>query len=62
MKFFKLIFFFFIIYFIRKFIEMYRNVKRMQLDLEAQKNKPNASSGPQNAQTTVIDADFKVMD
>lgn len=41
---------------------MYRNVKRMQLDLEAQKNKPNASSGPQNAQTTVIDADFKVMD
>ncbi len=62
MKFFKLIFFFFIIYFIRKFIEMYRNVKRMQIDLEAQKNKSNTSHGPQNAQSAVIDADFKVVD
>ena len=61
MKLFKIVLLFFLIYFIRRFIQMYRTMKAIQ------QNKDNEPQGPSSAQRPategkVVDADFKVVD
>ena len=58
MRLFKIILVFFAIYFIKRFIEMYRVMKRIQYEQAMQKNK--SSSNDVKAEKT-IDADFKII-
>ncbi len=58
MRLFKIILVFFAIYFIKRFIEMYRVMKRIQDEQAMQKNK--SSSNDVKAEKT-IDADFKII-
>ena len=58
MRLFKIILVFFAIYFIKRFIEMYRVMKRIQDEQAMQKNK--SSTNDVKAEKT-IDADFKII-
>ncbi len=58
MRLFKIILVFFAIYFIKRFIEMYRVMKRIQDEQAMQKNK--SSSNEVKAEKT-INADFKII-
>jgi hypothetical protein len=60
MKILKIISIFFIIYFIRRFIQLYRAMKKIQ---EAQaKGQTYTKSAPNTAPENIINADFKVVD
>lgn len=48
----------FLIYFIKRFVEMYRVMKRIQEQQDAKK----PQNGPPQKDKNVIDADYKVMD
>lgn len=58
MRLFKIILVFFAIYFIKRFIEMYRVMKRIQDEQTMRKN--TTSSNDLKAEKT-IDADFKII-
>ena len=58
MRLFKIILVFFAIYFIKRFIEMYRVMKRIQDEQAMQKNK--STSNEVKAEKT-INADFKII-
>ncbi|MES2525716.1 MAG: hypothetical protein V4598_01460 [Bdellovibrionota bacterium] len=64
MKLFKLILFFFAIYFIRRFWQMYRAMERRGQELQARENAQN--SAPKEPSPTnndkIVDAEFKVID
>lgn len=64
MKLFKLILFFFAIYFIRRFWQMYKAMERRGQELQEQenalKNAPKAPSPSNNDK--IVDAEFKVID
>ena len=68
MKILKVIGVFILIYFIRRFIEMYRMMKQMQeTQLRTAQNEHNHNhahyqTNAQNKQSTVVEADFKVVD
>ena len=58
MRLFKIILVFFAIYFIKRFIEMYRVMKRIQAEQTMRKN--TTSSNDLKVEKT-IDADFKII-
>jgi len=58
MRLFKIILVFFAIYFIKRFLEMYRVMKRIQAEQTMRKN--TTSSNDLKAEKT-IDADFKII-
>ena len=60
MKLIKIIFFFFIIYFVRRFIQLYRAMKKIRESQEQGKtyNEYNA----EKTKSKVVDADFKIVD
>lgn len=57
MKLLKIIIIFFLIYFIRRFIQMYRVMKKIQ-----EEKKLNPQAPPSSSHSDAIDADFKVVD
>ena len=60
MKLIKIISFFFIIYFVRRFIQLYKAMKKIQnAQAEGKSYKEYTSEAPKG---TVINADFKVVD
>lgn len=65
MKLLKIILVVFLIYFIRRFIQMYKVVKALQ-ENQAQNQKPTSPEDnqgePQKKNDKVVEADFKVMD
>ena len=60
MKLIKIIIFFFIIYFVRRFIQLYRAMKKIQ-DSQAQGKTYNEFSA-EKTKSKVVDADFKIVD
>lgn len=63
MRILKILSVFFLIYFIKRFMEMYRVMKNIQDQQLAQKRNDHAQpQRPQQNTKKVIDADFKVMD
>ena len=60
MKLIKIISFFFIIYFVRRFIQLYRAMKKIQ-QAQAQ-GKTYHEHTSQNSKGNVVEADFKVVD
>ncbi len=60
MKLIKIIFFFFIIYFVRRFIQLYRAMKKIQ-DSQAQGKTYNEYNA-ETKKSKVVDADFKIVD
>lgn len=60
MNLFKIILFIFIVYFIRRFIQMYRALKAIQLEREMQEAQEQKKQDTKNSDT--IEADYKVMD
>jgi hypothetical protein len=55
----KIICFFFLIYFVRRFIQLYRAMGRIQ---EMQKRNQELNRGTAKPQRHVVEADFKVVD
>jgi Flp pilus assembly protein TadG len=64
MRLLKIIAVFFIIYFIRRFFQMYRAMKQIQEQAaqNAAKEQQQATSNPVPPNDKVVDAEFKVMD
>ncbi len=60
MKLFKLILFFFAVYFIRRFWQMYRAMEKRGQELQAQENAPKEPAPIDKGKT--VDAEFKVID
>lgn len=61
MKLFKIILFFFAIYFIRRFIQFYRAVERRGRDIQAQEATPE-DSPKTTPDGKVVEAEYKVVD
>lgn len=61
MKLLKLICFLFLIYFIRRFIQMYKVVKRLQ-EQQAQGPQYQQQQTPKSQTGSVVEADYKVVD
>lgn len=64
MKLLKIIFFFIVVYFVRRFIQMYRAMKRLQEDqlLKAQQQQNQYRPSSPQQDNGVINAEFKVID
>lgn len=66
MRLFKILLVILAIYFIRRFIQMYRVMKNIQQQQDilrkSQQQSQNTQQNPFTKQKNVIDADFKVMD
>lgn len=60
MKLLKLLAFIFLIYFIRRFIQMYRALKKIQLQEGQELKKESYSQETKNS--NVVEADYKVVD
>ncbi len=61
MRLFKLLIVIFGVYFIRRFIQMYRVMKRIQEQQQAQAQNHQASGAP-HKQPSAIDAEYRVVD
>jgi Na+/H+ antiporter NhaC len=62
MKLLKIIIVFFLIYFIRRFIQMYKAVKTLQEQQQANAEQNNANATKTDGKDKVVEADFKVME
>ena len=66
MKLLKIIAVIFLIYFIRRFIQMYRVMKRIQEEqtkrAQNQSQQPNFTQGPEKKPNDSIEADYRVVD
>ncbi len=60
MKLFKLLLFFFAVYFIRRFWQMYRAMEKRGQELQAREDAPKEQSPVDKTKT--VDAEFKVID
>lgn len=63
MRLLKIIIVVFLIYFIRRFIQMYKTMKSIQDQQMRQNNQPPQQEPPAAGKNkTVVDADFKILD
>lgn len=63
MRLLKIIAIFFLIYFIRRFIQMFQTLRKLQQQEQYRQDKaPPKQANPANTKGNVVDADFRVLD
>ncbi len=62
MKLFKLILFFFALYFIRRFWQLYKAMEKRGQELQAKENAPKEPPTTATDKVKTVDAEFKVID
>lgn len=64
MKLLKLIVFIFLVYFVRRFIQMYRTVKRIHDEqlIKSDPTGPHQNAGNKKSDTNTINAEYEVID